>query len=189
MRELGFTKNFFIGDHLGGKRFVHFNELNFFKREAGKLQGFRRGERRAKPHAGGIEAGKGVTPNIAQRRIAQLFGFGRGHEQHRRGAVRDLAGVAGRDRTEVTIKNWFEFGQRFERLIFANAVVFVNDGVVFGRGKDGHNFFAQLAQVGGLRGALMAEQGKRILLFAAEVKFFGQHFRGFAHVEIANRVG
>src|SRR2546425_191058 len=119
-------------DHLHGERLVQLPEIDLAHRDAGALQKARHGEDGPDPHLVRLAGGDGETAEDPERVQPAAFGQLRIHDDARRGAVRELAGVA---RGDVTLLagDRLERREALERRVGPVALVLLEQGVLDAR--------------------------------------------------------
>ena len=85
-------------EHLRGKGLVQLPDIDLVNRKAVLAEKFGNGEDRTDPHLFGIAAGHGDAAKASQRLEPAARCLRRLHDHHGRGPVRQLRGVAGRDK-------------------------------------------------------------------------------------------
>ena len=109
-------------ERLRGEGLVQLPEVDVGDLQAVALQQARHGEDRADAHLVGLAAGRGEAAEDAERRQAAPRRLLRRHHHAGRGAVRELAGIAGRDEL-VLAAHRLELEQAFQRGVGPVALV------------------------------------------------------------------
>src|SRR5262245_20479806 len=100
-------------EYLAGESFVEFPQVDVVDLKAEALEQLWHGKDRADPHLVGLAAGNRETAEGAERLEPALLGERRAHDDASRGAVRQLAGIAGGD--EAALANRRERRKAFQR--------------------------------------------------------------------------
>ena len=145
---------------------------------------------RALEHRDGVGTGNGERVEAGPGLHAQLLGLVLAHDQHARGAVGDLRGVAGGDRA-VLLERRLELGERLGGGALADALVgaeLLLRAVEIDDDRD--DLVVEAALVAGDRGALLALGAERVEVVAGEAVLLGDHLgadalRGQAGVGVA----
>ena len=171
------------GQALCRKGFVEFNHIKISDLQAGLGQQFLNCGHRPDPHhtgehACGGEAGDSGQGLQAMARYTYFAG-----QQKCRGTIIHSGCVAGGDAATFS-KCRFEAGKTLQGGVRTGVLVFGDlqgcTPLAAWHG-DRDDFFHQYATALCLCGALLAAQGKRILVGTADTVFFGHVFCGFAH--------
>ena len=180
-------------DGLGGEGLVDLDEPDVGDGKAEPLEQLPGGRHRAVPHHPGIDAGRRRAHPPGHGLEAQRTGLLPVHQQKRRGAVVDAAGITGRHRAALTERRR-QPGQLLHRGIQGEAAVFPaaarvlvridDDGSTLSPGRlDGDDLFGETAGVHGGHRPAVAFQGEGVLLLAADLHFGGDVLRGLAQAD------
>src|SRR5436309_11975148 len=88
-------------DDLRGEGLVQLDDVDVLELQARVLEQLRHREDRPDPHLVRLAGGEHAAAEEAERPHAERLGALRGHDERRRGAVRELGGVAGGHRTAL----------------------------------------------------------------------------------------
>src|SRR5436309_8839624 len=88
-------------DDLRGEGLVQLDDIDVLELQARVLEQLRHREDRPDPHLVRLAGGEHAAAEEAERPHAERLGALRGHDERRRGAVRELGGVAGGHRTAL----------------------------------------------------------------------------------------
>src|SRR2546425_291299 len=119
-------------DHLHGERLVQLPEIDLAHRDAGALEQARHGEDGPDPHLVRLAGGDGETAEDPERVQPAAFGQLRVHDDARRGAVRELAGVARGD-VALLAGDRLERREALGRRVGPVALVLLEQGVLDAR--------------------------------------------------------
>ena len=190
---------------LAGKGLVDFPQVDVVDAQPVAGEQFGNGEHR--PDAHFIGAATGDLEAAIDAEDGEIFALGGGavHDDLRRGAIGQLAGVAGGDvlalfDDEAVLEDRPEQRQAFRRGIAAHAFIggqgdtLAADFIAFlveQRFFDGDRHDFGIHAPGGLggAGALLAGRGEQVLGFAADIVAVGDDFGGLDHRHIGGRVG
>src|SRR5437667_12134155 len=113
-------------DDLRGEGLVQLDDVDVLELEPRLLEPLRHRDGRPDPHLVGLAGREHAAAEEAERPHAErLRTLGR-HDERRRGAVRELGGVAGRHRTAL-LEGGGQLGEALERGVGAVALVAVDD--------------------------------------------------------------
>ena len=100
------------GEDDGSEGLVDFEEIDVFQLQAGLLQDLGRGRDRTGQHDGRLRADDRLRDDARPRLQPQRLRLLRRHDQHRRGAVTDLAGIARRHHP-ILLEGWLQLRHLF----------------------------------------------------------------------------
>src|SRR5213595_2342996 len=185
-------------DDLRGEGLVQLDDVDVLELEPRMLEQLRHREDRPDPHLVGLAGREHAAAEEDERPHAErLRTLGR-HDERRRGAVRELGGVAGRHRTAL-LEGGGQLGEALERGVGAVALVAVDDhllarllarrlvGHLHG-GLHGRDLVLELALPLRGGGALLGEERVAVLRLAAHLVALGHDLGGLSHGHVDRAV-
>src|SRR5881396_909714 len=185
-------------DDLRGEGLVQLDDVDVLELEPRMLEQLRHREDRPDPHLVGLAGREHAAAEEAERPHAErLRTLGR-HDERRRGAVRELGGVAGRHRTAL-LEGGGQLGEALERGVGAVALVTVDDDLLarllarrlvghLHGGLHGRDLVLELALPLRGGGALLGEERVAVLRLAAHLVALGHDLGGLAHGHVDGAV-
>ena len=171
-----------VGERLGGKRFVEFNQVDLRQRPADLVEQARDSFGRRIEDMFGLERGLRIPDNPRHRLPAEGFGFGpAGHHQRCRRVIE--AGSVTRRHATLRIKSRLELAEGFPRGIPAGAFIdcHLRHLTFAARDGDGNDLCVELARIDGRNRLPMARQRIVIHRLTGNAKSIGDEFGGVAH--------
>src|SRR5712671_3831803 len=184
-------------DHLNRIGFVELPEIDVVDLQIVARQKPRDRGDRADAHLIGLDAGGDKAAEDAEGLQALLRGDLVAHDHAGRGAIRELAGIAGADR--LAFEHGLDLRQSFGGGIRTRAFVFIQRHLLVGDllrvlvdhrhlGRDRHDLVIEVAALHRGADSALALQAVLVLLVTADLVALGDHFRRLRHRHVHFRL-
>jgi len=185
------------GKSLGGEGFVQLHQVDLAKVHPCLFQRFWDGLYRSDAHDARMHAGTGAGYQSGYRRQAQLFHHFFSHDDHKGRAIAGLGRIPCRH-AATGGKDGLQMGQRFQRGVGAGTFVRIHGEAPFLPPAffididllhvDGKDALFKMPFLDGVYSFLMGMIRELVLVFPADLVFFGHRLGGKPHIEIIIRV-